>query len=136
VSRSRALRRFLGLAVRRMAESGEGTSECLKHGCLPMLVHYYSPVPDIDDLRAREMWDRRTPMAGIEMREGELLPRRNLESNSAPDAGGRIDVPAALPIPIWRTRASVLAARRRRIALSEDSGPSGSAKSAPGFRRV
>jgi hypothetical protein len=56
-----------------MAETGNGTDECLEQGCLPMLVHYYSPVPDIVDLRARRVWDRRSPMAGIDMREAQQL---------------------------------------------------------------
>src|SRR5262245_39563121 len=56
-----------------MAETGTGTDECLAQGCLPMLVHYYSPVPDIADLHARRIWDRRSPMAGIDMREPQQL---------------------------------------------------------------
>lgn len=63
----------LAFAVRRMAETGIGTDECLKLGCLPLLVHYHSPVPDIDDLRARRIWDRRSPMTGIDMREERQL---------------------------------------------------------------
>jgi methyltransferase family protein len=64
---------LLAPAVRRMAETGAGTDECLDLGCLPMLVHYYSPVPDLADLRARRVWDRRSPMAGIDMRESQQL---------------------------------------------------------------
>jgi hypothetical protein len=64
---------LLAPAVRRMAETGAGTDECLGHGCLPMLVHYYSPVPDVADLRARRVWDRRSPMTGIDMRESQQL---------------------------------------------------------------
>ena len=64
---------LLAPAVRRMAESGNGTDACLEQGCLPMRVHYYSPVPDIADLRARRVWNRRSPMAGIDMRERQQL---------------------------------------------------------------
>ena len=64
---------LLAPAVRRMAETGNGTDACLKQGCLPMPVHYYSPVPDIEDLRARRVWDRRSPMAGVDMREAQQL---------------------------------------------------------------
>jgi hypothetical protein len=56
-----------------MAETGNGTDACLERGCLPMPVHYYSPVPDIEDLRARRVWDRRSSMAGIDMREARQL---------------------------------------------------------------
>jgi len=64
---------LLAPAVRRMAETGNGTDACLEQGCLPMPVHYYSPVPDIEDLRARRVWDRRSPMAGVDMREAQQL---------------------------------------------------------------
>ena len=64
---------LLAPAIRRMAETGNGTDACLEQGCLPMPVHYYSPVPDIEDLRARRVWDRRSAMAGIDMREGQQL---------------------------------------------------------------
>lgn len=60
-------------AVRLMAETGIGTDECLKQGCLPMPVSYHSPVPDITDLRSRRVWERRSPMTGIEMREEQQL---------------------------------------------------------------
>jgi hypothetical protein len=56
-----------------MAETGNGTDACLEQGCLPMPVHYYSPVPDIPDLRARGIWARRVPMTGIDMREQDQL---------------------------------------------------------------
>jgi hypothetical protein len=63
----------LAPVVRHMAETGHGTDVCLQHGCLPMLVHYYSPVPDIADLRARGVWARRAPMSGVDMREEDQL---------------------------------------------------------------
>jgi hypothetical protein len=34
---------LLAPAVRRMAETGNGTTECLRHGCLPMLVQLLLP---------------------------------------------------------------------------------------------
>ena len=64
---------LLAPAIRRMAETGNGTDTCLEQGCLPMPVHYYSPVPDIQDLRARRVWDRRSAMAGVDMREEPQL---------------------------------------------------------------
>lgn len=50
-----------------MAESGIGTDECLKEGCLPMKVHYYSPVPDIGELDRREVWSKISPLRGVKM---------------------------------------------------------------------
>jgi hypothetical protein len=49
-----------------MAQTGEGTDACLARGCLPMLVHFYSPVPDIKDLEQRSVWDRRSGLVGID----------------------------------------------------------------------
>jgi len=63
----------LAPAVRRMAESGEGTDACLKLGCLPMLVHFYSPVPDIADLKGREVWAKRSALAGIDLQVEKQL---------------------------------------------------------------
>jgi hypothetical protein len=59
--------------VRHMAETGEGTDECLRQGCLPMLVHFYSPVPDIADLSARKVWSRKSDLAGIDFRPDAQL---------------------------------------------------------------
>ena len=65
--------------VSHMVETGEGTEECLKLKCLPMPVHFYSPVPDIDDLRARRVWARRSPLSGINLRsESQLELLRSL----------------------------------------------------------
>ena len=51
-----------------MARTGAGTDTCLRRGCLPMPVHYYSPVPDLPDLERRKVWDRRSDLAGIDFR--------------------------------------------------------------------
>lgn len=55
----------LAALVTRMARTGEGTDECLKQGSLPLPVHFYSPVPDLDDLERRGVWARRSDLAGI-----------------------------------------------------------------------
>ena len=54
--------------VRLMASTGAGTDACLKLGCLPMSVDYYSPVPDVSDLARRKVWDRRSELVGIDFR--------------------------------------------------------------------
>ncbi|MGC3996961.1 MAG: class I SAM-dependent methyltransferase [Anaeromyxobacter sp.] len=59
--------------VRHMAFSGEGTDACLAAGALPMQVHYYSPVPDLPDLDRRQVFGRRSPLAGIDFREQAQL---------------------------------------------------------------
>lgn len=52
-----------------VVESGYGSNECLKKGFLPMAVHFHSPVPDLDDLRRRDIWNRRSSMEGIDFNE-------------------------------------------------------------------
>jgi hypothetical protein len=51
-----------------MARSGAGTDACLKRGSLPLPVHYYSPVPDLDDLKRRDVWSRRSELPGVDFR--------------------------------------------------------------------
>lgn len=53
-------------AIYTIAKTGQRSDECLALGCLPMLVHYYTPVPDIEDLKAREIWSKRTDMLGVD----------------------------------------------------------------------
>jgi len=56
-----------------MAKTGIGTDECLKNGCLPVAVHFYSPVPDIQDLEQRGWFNRKSPLRGIDWRLNEQL---------------------------------------------------------------
>lgn len=61
-----------------IAVTGKGSDTCLKEGFLPMPVHYYSPVPDIDDLAKRNIWKVRSELKGVNFRQGqqvELLQR-------------------------------------------------------------
>ena len=51
-----------------IAYSGKGSDACLKEGFLPVPVHFYSPIPDIDDLKKRRGWDGRSSLAGIDFR--------------------------------------------------------------------
>jgi hypothetical protein len=51
-----------------IAYSGKGSDACLKEGFLPVPVHFYSPIPDIDDLKKRRVWDVRSSLAGIDFR--------------------------------------------------------------------
>ncbi len=64
----RRKRKKIAVLVKRIADTGEGTDECLKLGCLPMNVHYYSPVPDIPDLDSRRVWERKSELPGIDFR--------------------------------------------------------------------
>jgi len=65
------VRRFTPVLARMisyMARTGLGTDECLRRGALPMPVHYHSPVPDLKDLEQRQVWNRRSDLAGIDFR--------------------------------------------------------------------
>ena len=55
------------------AITGKGSNLCLKEGFLPLPVHFYSPIPDINDLEKRKIWDVRSELKGINFRAGEQL---------------------------------------------------------------
>lgn len=57
-----------------MAITGIGTDNCLKHGVLPVRIHYYQPIPDILDLEKRNVWDHISKMRGI-----KFEPIKNIE---------------------------------------------------------
>lgn len=59
--------------IAKMANSGVGTDSCLNHGCLPLPVHYYSPIPDITDLKNRNIWKQRSSLPGIHWDEQSQL---------------------------------------------------------------
>jgi hypothetical protein len=61
-------RRLLAQVISYMARSGIGTDECLEAGSLPLPVHFYSPVPDLRDLDDRAVWQRRSELAGVDLR--------------------------------------------------------------------
>lgn len=53
------------LLVKYMASTGDGTDECLKIGCLPMGVHFYSPIPDLVELEKQKVWAKKSDLPGI-----------------------------------------------------------------------
>jgi hypothetical protein len=55
-----------GRVVWLTARTGIGSNACLKYGFLPLAVHFYSPVPDIDDLRRRAVWKQKSSLSGID----------------------------------------------------------------------
>ncbi len=65
---------LMARAAKMMAYTGFGTDACLKLGCLPLPVHFYSPIPDIDDLAQRKVWDRKSELTGI-----DFQPERQIE---------------------------------------------------------
>jgi hypothetical protein len=59
---------ILGPIITYMARTGIETDRCLRLGSLPMPVHFHSPVPDLEDLERRKVWDHRSDLAGIDFR--------------------------------------------------------------------
>lgn len=49
-----------------IAKYGYGSNYALHWGFLPVPVHYYSPIPDVGDLKKREIWSKVSPMYGID----------------------------------------------------------------------
>jgi hypothetical protein len=39
---------------------------CLERGFLPVPVHFYTPVPDLDDLRDRDIWNQVSLLPGVD----------------------------------------------------------------------
>ena len=58
----------LASIVSHMAQTGVGTDACLRRGCLPLPVDFYSPVPDLGDLERRKIWDQKSALVGIDFR--------------------------------------------------------------------
>lgn len=59
---------FLSKLFRWVAVSGIGSDICLKNGFLPLPVHYFYPIPDISDLEKRNIWEKKSDLAGIDFR--------------------------------------------------------------------
>ena len=58
-------RKYFLLVGKFVAITGYGSNECLKEGFLPVPVHYYSPIPDINDLEKRNIWNKKSELQGI-----------------------------------------------------------------------
>jgi len=75
-----------------IARTGAGTDTCLRHGFLPLPVHYHSPVPDLDDLEQRQVWDKKSGLPGIDFRADEQV---RLLRELGEQFGAECDWPAA-----------------------------------------
>jgi hypothetical protein len=53
----------------KIAATGTGSDLCLKEGFLPVPINFHSPIPDIEDLNERKIWDTKSKMIGIDLRE-------------------------------------------------------------------
>ncbi len=64
----------------------------MRHGFLPLPIHFYSPVPDLDDLDRRQVWDRKSDLAGIDFHPDEQV---RLLRELGEKFGGECDWPAS-----------------------------------------
>jgi hypothetical protein len=58
---------------KKVALTGEGTDICLQNGFLPLPVHFYSPVPDLADLKQRKIWDKKSALTGIDFQPEQQI---------------------------------------------------------------
>lgn len=56
-----------------MAKTGAGTNYCLRWKCLPLPVHFYSPVPDLEDLEQRNIWGKISSLEGIDFNKEKQI---------------------------------------------------------------
>jgi hypothetical protein len=85
---NRLIAQFGPAIVKYMAQTGIGTDACMAKGCLPVSIHFYQPIPDIDDLIRRDVWSRESPLTGIDFRPYEQL---SLLSELGRDYGDECD---------------------------------------------
>lgn len=69
----RLMGRVLAPAMRHVANYGYGTEGCMANGFLPLPVHFYTPVPDVQDLDRRDVWVRRSQLSGVDFRPAKQL---------------------------------------------------------------
>ena len=62
----RRLALFIAPIVTHMARTGAGSDECLRRGSLPLAVDFHSPVPDLEELEKRRIWNRKSQLAGVD----------------------------------------------------------------------
>jgi len=53
------------IIFKQIAQGGDRSDKCLKNGFLPLPVHFYSPIPDIEDLKRRNVWEQKSILGGI-----------------------------------------------------------------------
>ena len=57
-----------------MAFTGESTDKCLKVGFLPVPIHFYQPIPDIEEMEKRNIWDKVSELKCI-----KFVPEKYIE---------------------------------------------------------
>lgn len=66
----------IGFTIRLMskiAKTGKESDLCLKEGFLPIPVHFHSPIPDLEDLNRRKIWDVKSELNGVDFRVDDQI---------------------------------------------------------------
>lgn len=61
-----------------MSVTGIYTDDCYQSRFLPLPVHFYSPIPPLDVLEKRRIWDRVSELRGIDLRVTEQIELLNI----------------------------------------------------------
>lgn len=64
---------FLIPIFKYMAVTGEGTDKCMALGFLPVPIHFYQPIPDINDLEKRKIWNKVSKLNGIKFEPSNYI---------------------------------------------------------------
>lgn len=67
---------FRELAIpiaKKMAATGDSTDKCLEHGFLPVPINFYQPIPDLEEMERRKVWDRVSNLRGITFEPDKYL---------------------------------------------------------------
>jgi hypothetical protein len=66
-------KKYIVKIIKIISVTGYGTDFCLKEGVLPVRVHFHSPIPDLEDLDKRKIWDIKSKLRGIEFRKDDQI---------------------------------------------------------------
>ncbi len=73
ISKLGLFRKLALLYGKDIAQSGKGSDRCLALGYLPVPVHFYSPLPDLEELKKRKVWAKKSSLPGINFNEKKQL---------------------------------------------------------------
>jgi hypothetical protein len=59
--------------IKKMAITGESTDKCLSQGFLPVPIHFYHPIPDIEEMKRRNIWDKVSNLNGISFKAEKYI---------------------------------------------------------------
>jgi hypothetical protein len=75
-----------------ITKTGSGTDTCMRYGFLPLPINYHSPVPDLNDLDQRQVWNKKSDLAGIDFHPDQQV---RLLRELGEKFGGECDWPSA-----------------------------------------